>query len=100
MLAYNFVGFVSGGYVGFGGLLSTIAGGGLFHANSTDPHYDYSPGVLAPGLVKLAVGATFPVALFLIVIVGGDLFTGNCMYMVVGWFLFQNVCSAHIQGLL
>lgn len=61
------LGFMSGLFVGFGGLLSSVVAGGI----STS----------SPGLIKLAVGATFPVALFLIVFTGGELFTGNCMYM-------------------
>jgi len=34
---------------------------------------------------KLLFGLTFPVALVLIVFLGGELFTGNTMYFAMGW---------------
>lgn len=57
---------LGGAYVGFGGLLAlTVAGnmGGVFGSN--------------PGLVKMMFAALFPVNLLLIVMTGGQLFTGN-----------------------
>ena len=57
---------MGGCYVGFGGLLSTCVAGG-------------APGVGAsnPGLQKLIFAALFPVNLLLILMSGGQLFTGN-----------------------
>mmetsp|Transcript_24509 Transcript_24509/g.58144 ORF Transcript_24509/g.58144 Transcript_24509/m.58144 type:complete len:397 (-) Transcript_24509:625-1815(-) len=57
---------LGGAYVGFGGLLAlTVAGnmGGIYAGN--------------PGLVKFTFAALFPVNLLLIVMTGGQLFTGN-----------------------
>ena len=57
---------LGGAYVGFGGLLAlTVAGnmGGIYAGN--------------PGLVKMTFAALFPVNLLLIVMTGGQLFTGN-----------------------
>jgi formate/nitrite transporter len=57
---------LGGAYVGFGGLLAlTVAGnmGGIYASN--------------PGLVKFTFAALFPVNLLLIVMTGGQLFTGN-----------------------
>jgi formate transporter len=36
-----------------------------------------------PAIPKLIYGALFPMGLFLIVLFGGDLFTGNTMFMTV-----------------
>ena len=57
---------MGGCYVGFGGLLSTVVAG-------------MSPGVGAsnPGLQKFIFAALFPVNLLLILMSGGQLFTGN-----------------------
>jgi formate transporter len=57
---------LGGAYVGFGGLLAlSVAGnmGGIYASN--------------PGLVKFTFAALFPVNLLLIVMTGGQLFTGN-----------------------
>lgn len=57
---------LGGCYVGFGGLLAlSVAGNmsGTFFSN--------------PGLVKFTFAALFPVNLLLIVMTGGQLFTGN-----------------------
>jgi formate/nitrite transporter len=63
--------FLAGAYIAFGGLLAIIVGGG-------------SPGIAAenPGLTKFLFGATFPLGLILVVIVGAELFTGNNAYFV------------------
>ncbi len=63
--------FLAGAYIAFGGLLALIVGGG-------------SPGLAAtnPGLVKFLFGATFPIGLILVVVVGAELFTGNNAYFV------------------
>ena len=39
-----------------------------------------------PAIPKLLTGLTFPIALLLILMVAGDLFTGNCMTVGLGWF--------------
>lgn len=63
--------FLAGAYIAFGGLLAIIVGGG-------------SPGLAAsnPGIVKFLYGATFPLGLILVVIVGAELFTGNNAYFI------------------
>ncbi len=62
---------LGGVYISMGGLLSIIAGYGF-------------PGVAAanPSIVKLLMGATFPVGLIIIVLAGAELFTGCCAYFV------------------
>lgn len=57
---------MAGCYVGFGGLLSSVVAGSV-------------PGVAAanPGLQKMIFAALFPFNLMLIVMTGGQLFTGN-----------------------
>eukprot|EP01114_Cavostelium_apophysatum_P016760 TRINITY_DN4831_c0_g1_i1.p1 TRINITY_DN4831_c0_g1~~TRINITY_DN4831_c0_g1_i1.p1 ORF type:complete len:347 (-),score=56.45 TRINITY_DN4831_c0_g1_i1:25-1065(-) len=67
------LGFLAGVYIAFGGLFAvTVAFG--------------SPGLAAenPGLQKLLIGVTFPLALFAIIFLGGELFTGNVMYAFAG----------------
>jgi len=44
----------------------------------------YGSPSLDPGIQKLIIGVTFPVALYMIVFLGGELFTGNVMYSTVG----------------
>ena len=62
---------LAGAYVAFGGLLAIIVAGG-------------APGLAAnnPGLVKFLFGATFPIGLILVVVVGAELFTGNNAYFI------------------
>lgn len=63
--------FLAGAYISFGGLLALIVGGG-------------SPGIAAenPGIAKFLFGATFPIGLILVVVVGAELFTGNNAYFI------------------
>lgn len=63
--------FLAGAYVAFGGLLAIIVGGG-------------SPGIAEenPGITKFLFGATFPLGLILVVVVGAELFTGNNAYFI------------------
>ena len=63
--------FLAGAYIAFGGLLAIIVGGG-------------SPEIAAnnPGLVKFLFGATFPLGLILVVVLGAELFTGNNAYFI------------------
>jgi formate/nitrite transporter FocA (FNT family) len=68
----TFVGSLyAGAYVVFGGMVALTAGGGL------------SPAVSAanPAYSKLLIGLTFWIALILIITYGGELFTGNLMYL-------------------
>lgn len=62
---------LAGAYIAFGGLLAHIVGGG-------------SPGIAAtnPGIVKFLYGATFPIGLILVAILGAELFTGNNAYFI------------------
>ncbi|MFI3316273.1 MAG: formate/nitrite transporter family protein [Rikenellaceae bacterium] len=65
------LGIVGGIYISMGALLSVMIGYGF-------------PGVAAsnPAIVKLFMGATFPIGLIMIVLAGGELFTGCCAYFV------------------
>lgn len=38
-----------------------------------------------PGVAKTVAGVVFPVGLMLVVIIGGQLFTGNCLLFMAGW---------------
>jgi len=58
-------------YVAFGGMFAQIVGYGLPNAD--------------PGLQRVLYGFLFPVALILIIFTGGELFTGNCMYMTMAY---------------
>ena len=57
---------MGGCYVGFGGLLSTVVAGNCGGIASSNP-----------GLQKFIFAALFPVNLLLILMSGGQLFTGN-----------------------
>ncbi len=63
--------FLAGAYIAMGSLLAIIAGYGF-------------PGIAAenPAIIKLFMGAAFPVGLMLVVIAGGELFTGNTAYFI------------------
>lgn len=63
--------FLAGVYISMGALLSVVIGygfGGVAQSN--------------PAIVKLFMGATFPVGLIMIVLAGGELFTGCCAYFI------------------
>lgn len=66
-LAFFAGSFAAGAYVGFGILL-------IFSIGAVLPH----------SAQKLAMGATFAIALILVVIAGAELFTGYTMYMTLG----------------
>jgi formate/nitrite transporter len=66
---YLYLTIAAGMYVALGGLFSITVAGTVENI----------------GLRKLLVGLTFPVALALIVFLGGELFTGNTMYFFAGW---------------
>ena len=60
--------FLAGAYIAFGGLLAIVT----------------KTGFAAPvGLSKFVFGAVFPVGLILVVLAGSELFTGNCMFLVM-----------------
>jgi nitrite transporter len=59
---------LAGAYVGLGIIL-------IFSVGSN----------LDPGIRPLAMGASFAVALTLVIFAGSDLFTGHTMYMMIGW---------------
>ena len=63
--------FLAGSYIAMGGLLSVLVGFGFpgFSENN-------------PALSKFLMGATFPIGLILVVLAGGELFTGNCAYFI------------------
>lgn len=61
------LGFLAGAYIAFGGFLAVMAAAGAPWPKEL------------PGLQKLVFGAVFPVGLMLVVIAGGELFTGNCL---------------------
>lgn len=63
---------LAGAFIGLGGILSVIGGFGFPSAAGN------------PALQKLVSGALFPVGLFLIVLFGGELFTGNNAVLVPG----------------
>ncbi len=56
---------LAGCYIALGGTLSLIAGYGL------------GAGPATPAVQKLVSGATFPIGLILVVVLGAELFTGN-----------------------
>ncbi len=59
---------MAGAYVGFGIVLIFVVG------SAADPAYQ-----------KLVMGASFGIALTLVVFAGSELFTGHTMYMPLGW---------------
>jgi len=63
--------FLAGAYIAFGGLLAHMVGGGSPEIASNNP-----------GITKFLYGATFPIGLILVVIVGAELFTGNNAYFI------------------
>jgi formate/nitrite transporter len=67
--------FIAGVFLSFGGLLSTIVGGGSTDLTTSDP-----------GLVKLLSGFVFPVGLVMIVLQGQELLTSNMMVFPMGMY--------------
>lgn len=64
---------LAGMYIALGGALSQFVSAGF----SVESGF-------GPGVGKFLSGVFFPIGLILIVLVGGELFTGNVAYMVVG----------------
>lgn len=69
-------GLIAGMFVTIGAAFALVAAGGI----------DPTVRAANPAIPKLLVGATFPIGLALIMLVGGDLFTGDCMYVGIAWF--------------
>jgi formate/nitrite transporter len=65
------LGVIAGFYIGVGGFLATAATRSL-------------PAMAGAGVSALVFAALFPVALILVVLAGGELFTGNCL-MLIAW---------------
>ena len=70
---------LGGAYVGFGGLLALSVAGNISGIGFTNP-----------GLVRMTFAALFPVNLLLIVMTGGQLFTGNS----------STVAAAKLEGMI
>jgi formate/nitrite transporter FocA (FNT family) len=62
---------MGGAYVGFGGILALSVAGNISGIGFSNP-----------GLVKMTFAALFPVNLILIIMTGGQLFTGNSSTVV------------------
>ena len=69
------MGGIAGAYLSFGGLLSLVVAGGF-----TGPG---SFGEFNPAYPKLIQAAMFPVGLAMVVLAGSELFTGNCMFLIL-----------------
>lgn len=67
------LGVLGGAYIALGGWFSFYVANGMPVGTEGNP-----------ALVKLIQGALFPVGLVLIILVGGELFTGNTAYLVTG----------------
>lgn len=64
---------LAGAYIALGGILSVVAGFGFPEISASNP-----------ALQRLVSGATFPVGLILVVVLGAELFTGNNAMLVPG----------------
>lgn len=101
-----FKAFIAGVFLSYGGLLSTVLGGGAAGLTATNP-----------GLEKILAGAVFPVGLVMIVLTGQELLTSNMMVfpmalwkraipfwsLPLNWLivLFGNLCgSLFVAGIL
>src|SRR3972149_5919613 len=71
---------MAGAYVGFGIILIFVVG------SAADPSYQ-----------KLVMGASFGIALILVVFAGSELFTGHTMYMPLGW-LRRTTSGGNLAG--
>lgn len=63
------LGFLAGVYIGFGGEIATLV-------------LQDAGGAIGTGLLKVISGGVFTVALILIIIAGGELFTGNTLILL------------------
>ena len=76
-------GFMAGMFIAFGACCSSAAAFGIANA----------------GLAKLVAGTIFPVGLMLIVLIGGELFTGDCL-MIMGCLSRKYTAVAMIKKLV
>ena len=63
------LGMMAGGFIAFGAGASSVA----------------AHGVADTGLARLVTAAVFPVGLMMIVMIGGELFTGDCLMVTGLW---------------
>ncbi|MDO4296834.1 MAG: formate/nitrite transporter family protein [bacterium] len=85
------LGLMAGAFIAFGGSVSSVA----VH------------GILDVGLARTLAGTIFPVGLMLVVLVGGELFTGNCLMLmafldrkITGQRLLRNLIIVYFSNLL
>jgi formate/nitrite transporter len=78
---------MSGLYIAIGGTLALTAGGGIqpqVLVTTVNGTVLSETQIKVPILSRLLVASVFPVALMLIVFMGGELYTGNVMMMIMG----------------
>lgn len=80
------LGLLGGVYISMGALFSVVIGYGF-------------PGIAAenPAIIKLLMGLTFPIGLVMIVLAGGELFTGCCAYFVPNVMNSRQSCMTMIK---
>jgi formate/nitrite transporter len=76
---------LAGAFIAFGAASASVA---MHNLNAADV-----------GLARLVAGCIFPVGLILIVVVGGELFTGNCL-MIEGLLAKQITLGAWLKNLI
>lgn len=100
LLKLILLGLMAGIFIAMGGLLSSLTAAGLGGLGADNPF-----------LPKLLAGATFPVGLMLVILVGAELFTGNTAYLMPAtlrgdiprWYFLKNwliVYLANFAGAL
>ncbi len=80
-------GFLAGAYISMGALVSIVIGYGFEGITAVNP-----------AVLRLLMGITFPVGLIIIMLAGGELFTGNCAVLLPrfmsgklsGWTILKN----------
>ena len=70
---FTILSILAGAYIALGGTLSLVVGFGFPEISAANP-----------GLQKLLSGLVFPIGLMLVVVVGGELFTGNNALLMPG----------------
>lgn len=85
------LGLMAGAFIAFGGSVSSVAVHGISDV----------------GLARTLAGTIFPVGLMLVVLVGGELFTGNCLMLmafldrkITGQRLLRNLIIVYFSNLL
>ncbi|MDO4715663.1 MAG: formate/nitrite transporter family protein [Bacteroidales bacterium] len=89
------LGLMAGIFIAMGGLLSSLTAGGLAGLGTDNPF-----------LPKLLAGATFPVGLMLVILVGAELFTGNTAYLMPAtlngyiprWYFLKNWAIVYLAN--